>query len=300
MTRNGNTSDNRARALIGVAFCIGPMINQAAAAPITFNTALPVSKGRFVGRQLAIYEKADGNAGEARAIQSVSVLGYGATPRLAIFAVAPVIFKRVESSAGPDREASGVSDVRIFARYTLLQSDARGGAFRFSPFAGIDFPTGEARKADAQGELPRGLQPGSGSLDYFAGLIATYATLDWSLDGQVSYEVNRPDGAFNAGDAFLADVSFYRRLLPGTLQADTTGFLSGGVEVNFADERRSRSGDVVDPGSGGARLFISPGLQYARKNWIAEAVVQIPAWSDVNRSGLRPDIVVRTGVRVNF
>jgi hypothetical protein len=300
MWRDGIRFDARTRAVLGGIFCAGSLIGTAEGAPITFNTALPVSKGHFVGRQLAIYEKADGAAGEARAIQSVSVLGFGATPRLAVFAIAPVVFKEFEPIAGPDREASGLSDIRVFARYTLLQSDARGGAFRLSPFAGVDLPTGESRKSDAQGALPRALQPGSGSLDYFAGLIATYATLDWSLDGQVSWQVNRRDGAFNAGDTFTADISFYRRLLPGTLQADTKGFLSGGVEVNFADERRSHFSGVIDPRSGGARLFISPGLQYARKNWIAEAVVQIPAWNDADRAGLRPDVVVRTGLRVNF
>lgn len=282
--------------LAGVAFSA----TGAQAAPITFNTALPVGTGHFVGRTLGVYEEAGGAGGEVRAWRSVAVLGYGATPRLALFAAAPFVAQEFAMTGGATREASGFGDLRLFARYTLFQSDARGGAFRLSPFAGIEAPTGESRKADAFGLLPAALQPGSGSLDVFAGAVATYATLDWSVDGQIAWQVNRENDGFDAGDAFMADLAFYRRLLPAALEADTKGFLLGGVEVNYADARRSHAGGVVDPDSGGAHLFISPGLQYARRNWMAEAAVQIPAWRDANGAGMRPDIVIRTGIRVNF
>lgn len=285
-----------AGALIGASLSI----SAAAAAPITFNTALPVSKGHFVIRALAIYDEADSLAGEVRGGEAVSVLGFGATPRLALFASAPFVFKKRDAANGPDRNASGLGDVRLFARYTVLQADAPGGAFRLSPFAGLELPTGETGKADALGPVPAALQPGSGSLDYFAGVIATYATLDWSLDGQVSWQVNRENGAFNPGDVFQADAAFYRRLLPAALQADTRGFLSGGVEINYSDARRAHIGGAVDPDSGGAQLLISPGLQYARPRWIAEAAIQIPAWRDANGAAMRKDIIVRTGIRMNF
>lgn len=301
MTGKGNQGDFRAgRATIGglAGMCVA--VTGAGAAPITFNTALPVSKGHFVGRELTVFEKADGPAGELRAFSAVSVLGYGATSRLAVFAAAPFVSRHFEMSGGAERDGSGLGDVRVFARYTLLQSDARGVAFRLSPFAGVETPTGESRKADELGLLPPAIQPGSGSLDYFAGVIATLATLDWSLDGQVSWQVNRKDGAFDAGDAFMADLAIYRRLAPAALGADTKGFLLGGFEINYADMRRSHIGGVSDPDSGGAQLFISPGLQYARRKWIAEAAVQIPAWRDASGAGMRPEIVIRTGIRVNF
>lgn len=275
-------------------------LTEASAAPITFNTALPVGTGQFVGRALGVYENAEGAAGASQTFQAVGVLGYGATPRLAIFASAPFFSRNFDGAGGAEREVSGLGDVRIFARYTLLQSDARGGAFRLSPFAGVETPTGESRKADEFGVLPAALQPGSGSLDYFAGVIATWATLDWSLDGQASWQVNRKDGVFDAGDAFMADLALYRRLAPAALSADTMGFLLGGVEINYVDERRLRINGVADPESGGAQLFVSPGLQYARRKWIAEAAVQIPAWRDADGAGMRPKIIVRTGIRVNF
>ena len=275
-------------------------MTEASAAPITFNTALPVGAGHFVGRALGVFEDAEGPAGALRTFRSVNVLGFGATPRLALFAAAPFVSLKLDETGGAEREASGFGDLRLFARYTLFQSDARGGAFRLSPFAGIEAPTGESREEDALGVLPAPLQPGSGSLDFFAGAVATYATLDWSVDGQIAWQVNRENDGFDAGDAFMADLAFYRRLLPAALEADTKGFLLGGVEVNYADARRSHAGGVVDPDSGGAHLFISPGLQYARRTWMAEAAVQIPAWRDANGAGMRPEISVRTGIRVNF
>jgi len=301
MTGKGNQGDFGAgRAAIGglAGMCVA--VTGAGAAPITFNTALPVGKGQFVGRELTAFEKADGPAGELRTFRAVSVLGYGATSRLAVFAAAPFVSRNFDMSSGAERDGTGLGDVRVFARYTLIQSDARGGAFRLSPFAGVETPTGESRKSDEFGLLPPAIQPGSGSLDYFAGVIATYATLDWSLDGQVSWQVNRKDGAFDAGDAFMADFALYRRLAPAALSADTKGFLLGGIEINYADIRRSHISGVTDPESGGAQLFISPGLQYARRKWIAEAAVQIPAWRDANGAGMRPEFVIRTGIRVNF
>ena len=55
-----------------------------------------------------------------------------------------------------------------------------------------------------------------------------------------------------------------------------------------------------DPNSGGTTLFIAPGLQYITKRWVLEAIVQLPAFQDLNGTALEDDYTVRVGFRFNF
>lgn len=270
------------------------------AAPITFNTGLPVSVGHWVGRMQAVYGEASGAGGKIEEIKSTTVLGYGATPDLALFGIVPLVSRDLDMAGGGTREASGLGDMRFFARYTAYSHDVSGGTFRIAPFLGLEFPTGENRKSDALGRLPPGLQPGSGSWDMFGGIVASWATLDWNLDGQLSWQANTRADNVELGDVFKADIALYKRLLPTELGADTESFLLGGLEFNFEDEGRTRAGGVADPDSGGRRLFIAPGLQYARKLWMAEAAVRIPLSQNPNGAGLDRDFALLIGLRLNL
>src|SRR3546814_5364141 len=64
-----------------------------AAAPISFNSALPVSSGEFVWRQQVRWLHADrddpGGIRSVHARAAISVLGYGVHHKLALFAVLP-------------------------------------------------------------------------------------------------------------------------------------------------------------------------------------------------------------------
>lgn len=270
------------------------------AAPITFNTGLPVSVGHWVGRAQAVYGEAGSAGNEIEEVRSITVLGYGATPDLALFGVIPWVSRDLDLAAGGSREASGLGDIGLFARYTAYRRDVSGGTFRVAPFLGVELPTGENRKSDALGRLPPALQPGSGAWDTFGGVVASWATLDWTVDGQVSWQANARADGVELGDVFKADLALYKRLLPAELSADTASFLLGGVELNFEDETRTRTGGVADPDSGGRRLFLTPGLQYARKLWMAEAAVQIPLSQDLHGANVERDFALLIGLRLNL
>ena len=68
-------------------------IAPAAAAPITFNTALPVAEEEFIFRQQIRLLRSDSDPSaadrEMRAVASISVLGYGINSKLAVFGVLP-------------------------------------------------------------------------------------------------------------------------------------------------------------------------------------------------------------------
>jgi len=60
-----------------------------------------------------------------RATTVVTVLGYGVTPKLAVFGVVPYVDKDLYRTVGGSRlsrGASGIGDVSLFGRFTLLQS----------------------------------------------------------------------------------------------------------------------------------------------------------------------------------
>ncbi|GEQ98470.1 hypothetical protein JCM17844_21070 [Iodidimonas gelatinilytica] len=270
------------------------------AAPVTFNTALPVGKGAFVLRNQLIYSEASRNGTGLSDLRDVALLGYGLSPDLALFGSASWLRRDVDTASGLGREADGLGDVQVFARYTAYRHDFSGGAFRVAPFFGIEFPTGENRKRDSLGQLPPGLQPGSGSVDGLAGAVVSWASLDMNIDGQIFWQENTKANGINKGDVFKADAAFYRRVYPRELSAYTKGFLFGGLEVNYRHEGRTRMNGVIDPDSGGETLFLTPGLQYARRLWMLEGAVQIPVAQSTNGSNLRQDFSVRIGIRINL
>jgi len=231
------------------------------------------------------------------------VLGYGINSDLSIFGVLPVVDKTLWVTPGARRirrNTSGIGDVRIFSRYILFQDNAPGRTFRIAPFAGIKIPTGESQASDAFGLLPAALQAGSGSWDPFGGVIATWQTPQYEIDGQVSYKLNTEANNYQFGDELRLDASLQYRLLPRKLADDTSAFLYGVLESNLIYKQKDRLSGVSLANTGGTQLFISPGIQYVTRSWIAEAVVQLPVYQNLNGTGLKDDYIVRVGFRMKF
>ncbi len=276
-------------------------------APITFNTALPVAKGEFVFReQFVVAQSGDDPSGadrDRRLLAAVSVLGYGVSGKLAVFGVLPFVDKQLDVTVAGVRQqrgASGLGDLTLFGRYTVYQDDQPGRTFRIAPFAGLKAPTGKDDETDALGRLPPSVQPGSGAWDVFGGAVATYQTLEFQVDGQLSYRANGEANNFEAGDVARLDASLQYRLWPRTLGTGVPGFLYGVLEAGLVYQDKNQVGGIDDPNSGGTTLFLTPGLQYVTKRWILEGGVQLPALQDLNGAALENDYVVRAGFRVNF
>ncbi len=263
----------------------------ALAAPITFNTALPVSKGEVLARQQFIVtnlsDRLGGMKRDVTVRAGVSVLGYGVTPKLAIFGVAPLV--NIDREVGAlSRNFTGLGDATLFARYEIYRNDTPGKTVRIAPFVGATLPTGRTGKT------------GDGSVDGFAGLIFTAASINWNFDSQVKYVANTRANGFARGDTLNADASLQYRLLPKTIAANTDAFLYGVLEANVTQLQRDRLGGVINPNSGGTQAFLSPGLQYATKRWIAETALKIPVVNNLHGTALEPDYSLVTSLRFNF
>lgn len=283
------------------------LVGSAWAAPVTFNTALPVGGGEFVIRELVVASESGDDSGpmdrDLRAWSLVSVVGYGVTPKLAVFGVLPYMDKDFDVTLNGNRvnrSASGLGDVSVFGRYTLIQRDQPGRTFRVAPFIGFKAPTGEDDKRDSLGRLPPGLQPGSGAWDVFGGVVATYQVFSFQADGQVSYRVNNEANGFDPGDEFRLDGSLQYRLWPKSLGQGVPNFLYGVIEANLVHRDKNKINGAADDNSGGTTLYLSPGLQYVTKRWIVESVVQLPVSQNLKADALENDYIVRAGVRFNF
>lgn len=280
----------------------------ATAAPITFNSALPVAKGEFVNReQLVLTRSGKDTSGAERKIKGtalVSVLAYGINGKLSLFGVIPYIDRElsfpVPGARSLSRSSRGIGDTSIFLRYTLHQNDQRGSTFRLAAFGGVKIPTGSDTEKDALGLLPVPLQSGSGSWDGFGGMVTTWQTLKFQVDAQLSYAVKTQANHFNAGNEARLDGSFQYRLFPRELLSGVPAYVYGVLETNLVYREKNTSMGQADPNSGGATLFLAPGIQYVTRRYILEAAVQIPVVQNLNGKALENDYVARTGFRWNF
>lgn len=276
-------------------------------APITFNTALPVHEGGWVLREQFVFSKnADDPTPADRDLEAaggVSVLGYGVTRDFAVFGVLPYFDKDFDLQTGGqniDRSKQGFGDFTLLGRYTVYEHNAPGRTFRIAPFLGVETPTGEDDARDGLGRLPPPVQPGSGSWDLLGGTVLTYQTLDFQIDSQLSYQANREANGFEFGDVFEADASFQYRLWPRKLGSGVPAFLYGIVEANLIHADQNRVSGTTDLNSGGATLFLTPGLQYVTKKWIVEAGVQVPVIQNLHGTALKNDFIFTAGFRINF
>lgn len=277
------------------------------AAPITFNTALPVAKHAFISREQFFSRQFDAEKGipgrDLDVKGLVSVLGYGITPRLAIFAAVPYLDKTLNLNLNGQRlsrTSHGIGDLKLFARYTFLQHDARSKTFRIAGFAGFKAPTGDDSQRDALGSLPIPLQSGTGAWDGFGGVVLTYQVLDYQIDAQASFRQNGNANGFAMGDEARADVSFQYRMQPREMRSDTRHFLYGVLEANLVNQERNRILGTKDPDSGGTTLYLTPGIQFVTAKYILEAALQLPVLQKLHGNALETDYIFSAGFRINF
>ena len=284
-----------------------PGLQEAVAAPITFNTALPVARDeKLVRIQTRLLRSTDDPSGAQRDLRVWSVpvvAAYGVTEKLALFALLPILDKKLkgESTAGRlERGDSGIGDVQLLARYTLWQKDAPGKTIRLAPFVALKMPTGEDEATDSAGKLPPPLQLGSGSWDYSVGLVLTRQSLARQLDASIGYSRKGEANAFEFGDAARLDLSYQHRLWPGELTSGVPAFVYAVLESNLLWQDNNINQGSQDNNSGGLIWYLTPGMQYVTKRTVLELAVQVPVVQNLNGSALKNDFITTLSFRINF
>ena len=248
----------------------------ARAAAINTDTALPVHQGEFLWREQVRFLKAEDSTRDLEVIAVPSVFVYGFTEKFALIGVVPYLNKTLKMG-GVERGDNGLGDSTLLGRYQVFQLDRPGETFRAQVLGGLKFPTGRDDKSDALGRLPQSLQLGSGSYDPMVAGVFSWQRLRWQADFDLAYKINTEANDFRFGNTLAHDAAFQYRLLPWTLpEQGVPSFVYGVLELNglWAERSALHGGRVGD--SGGYTLFLSPGLQYVTRRWIAEISVQLP------------------------
>ena len=269
-------------------------------AAINTDTALPVHRGEFLWREQVRFLKAEDSARDLEVIAVPSVLVYGFTEKFALIGVAPYLDKSFKTG-GVERGDHGLGDATLLGRYQVLQWDRPGETFRALLLSGLKFPTGRDDERDSLGRLPQPLQLGSGSYDPIVGGVFTWQRLQWQVDFDVTYKINTEANDFRFGNTLTHDAAFQYRLLPWTLpEQGVPHFVYGVLELNgIWAERSELSGGSIGA-SGGYTLFVSPGLQYVTRRWVAEISVQLPVVQRLNGNQLKTDYILSAGFRIQF
>ena len=289
------------------AFALMAAAGVPARAQITTNTALPVGKGEAIIRLQTKVLRSTGDpmpTDRDLRVTAFPLVGvYGATGRLALFGVLPILDKNLEvtmPTGRVTRNTTGVGDARLFARYTLFRHNRRGLTVRLAPFAGIELPTGTDDARDDAGPLPRPFQLGSGSWDPFLGVVLTRQSFAWQIDVSASYKFNTEAGGFRFGDEARFDVAAKVRVLPRRLGPGLPRFLYVALESNLIRQGKNELGGAADANSGGVTWYLAPGLQYATRRYILGAAVQLPVAQDLNGAALENDAILTLSVRFSL
>jgi len=277
------------------------------AAPITFNTALPIAKDEGILRvQTKYIRSTDDPSPMNRKLEmwAFPIVGvYGLTENIAVFGVVPVLDKSLTLTTPVGRRTrgdSGLGDITFITRYIAHQKDHPGKTFRIAPFIGLEMPTGDNNETDSLGALPHSLQLGSGSWDPFIGVVGTWQELSHQIDVSLLYKFNTKANNFEFGDEIKFDTSYQHRLWPRNIEGGIPHFIYAVLESNIAWRERNEISGKQDNHSGGTTWHLSPGIQYVTKRFIAEVAIQLPVMQNLNGSSLKNDLITTMSVRVNF
>lgn len=276
------------------------LYTSASAAPINTDTALPVHDAELLWREQVRFLKAEDSTHDLEVIAVPSVFVYGFTEKFALIGEFPYLDMTFKTG-GVERGDNGLGDSTLLGRYQVFQLDRPGETFRAQALGGLKFPTGRDDKSDSMGRLPQPLQLGSGSYDPIMGGVFTWQRLRWQADFDMTYKINTEANSFRFGNMLTHDAALQYRLWPWKLpDRGVPSFVYGVLELDGIWSERNKMNASTISDSGGYTLFISPGLQYVTKRWVAEASVQLPMIQRLNGNQPVTDYIVSAGFRVQF
>ncbi len=197
---------------------------------------------------------------------------------------------------------SGLGDLTVTLKQRFYHNDFLGGGVQAAFIAGVKLPTGDRDQRDTQGNLlPRGLQLGSGSVDYPVGLVFTTFKDRIGFNAAVVHQFNNQWNGFRFGDESRIDVAFGYRLTPSEFRSFQDKVMSAFVELNTAISQRARFNTVEIADSGGTAIFVTPGIQAVlNPRFLVEGAFQIPVYQNLNGVQLAFAPNVNFGIRVLF
>jgi len=254
-----------------------------ARAQLTFPGASPVSAGNIVLREQPVLTS---ESGGFQGFNGQTIVLYGASPNLALITEGDLIASNMANVVSNGKTvrlaATGIGDTIQEARYTVLQIDGIGSTIRLAPLVGVTVPTG---MDNANGQLPRDVQPGTGNWGARAALTASWQTLYWNAEAEVGYHAHAPGAGYLYGNSFVADAAYHYLLWPRDLGNDVPGEWYASLESNYSDTGYNRQYGRNVTGTGGQLWLLDPGIIYGEAVWGFALTALLPVQQTVTPYG---------------
>ncbi len=198
---------------------------------------------------------------------------------------------------------SGIGDAALLVKYNIIEPGMH--KFSLTLAAGPKIPTGRSDFGRDDGlPLNADLQPGSGSWDGLMWVNSIYSfsfrpSFNISVTGIYSYKGknnNYLNGqTYQFGNEFQLVALLSDRLMAGKKMLDIS------LLFRFRQALRDRYNDLTMPNTGGAWLFVTPGLAYNfNKKISAMAHFEMPLISAVEGTQLSPTFRLNTGIFIRI
>jgi len=153
-------------------------------------------------------------------------------------------------------DPSGLMDTWVTAKWRVL----RGASGHLALIGGVKLPTGKDDETLSSGEeLEPSSQPGSGAVDYQAGLAySRYLTERITLDASGVYTLRTEEDDFQVGDRADLGLALAYRLTP-EVQAPHTWSLFGELNGIWLDQ--DEEDGLANENSGGETVYLTVGLR---------------------------------------
>lgn len=189
----------------------------------------------------------------------------------------PVAHRDVAFGSGIDGTLEGLGDASLRWKYSAYKADDVMKSTRFSTLLGIEFPTGRFRE-DVDGvDVPRKMQLGSGSFDFYGGPLFTHIDDRHRFAAEVIGRYNLEADDFRLQPSLRLGLAYWYRLWPERLEiAGEETEVRGVIELTsiFFGESKQGGRGLEDQGN---ITWLSPGIQVYPSLWVLfEASLQIP------------------------
>ncbi len=247
------------------------------------------------------------------AINSYSLsASYGITDTLTLNMQLPYI-SRINIRAGeedggvyevhPHGDSKGLGDISAILQYKIYDKEG----IKIAVLGGVKVPTGRTDVSDGHEVLEADLQPGSSSLDIFAGAALTKDFENFSIHSSVLYKYN----TLGVNGSLLGDVFTYNGALSYKLIKDTHAHelraLDAGeefsysvdvfVELNGEKADKDYFSGVVANNTGHNVIFATTGVQVATESgYSLFFTVSTPIYQNFN--GVQNDISYKSSIGI--
>lgn len=195
-----------------------------------------------------------------------------------------------------DDAVAGLADVSLYWKRRVYFDSTDTWAITCAAIGGLQLPTGRTDEEDGTGaRLDPELQPGSGSVDLFAGGAVTYEWDRLFVSGfTLLQRNNRGARDFKHGDIFTLGCSIGWRPIMESYPGPTVVLQTG---LTWEHEFASMDGSHRDAGSGGDLLYWVAKVAFSpRAGWRIYAGLDLPVVRSSNGPELMPDYRFTIGV----